>query len=169
MIRKSLVRLVFLLLGLLILLAASGPAFAQGEKVDLSLQLSPGYYSTDLVRGEDNFTYLEVRNNGNLPVNNIRFSAGAPEGWRVEFNPAGLETLAPGSSHAVDVNIVPPVTAGSRNYNITLIAEADETRAASSIFLTVERNTSIWTWIGIGLGIAALIVFFIIFWRFGRN
>jgi len=156
---------------LMVLLVTAVPVFAQvkeAERVNLSLQLIPGYYSNELSPGQNNPTFMDVRNNGTTTITNIRFSASVPEGWVIEFNPPTLESLSPGSSFAVDVNVIPPSNARERNYNITLIAEANETRAVNTLFLNVERGISSWVWVGVGIAVLVIIGFIIIFLRSGK-
>jgi len=141
---------------------------AETEKVDLNLQLFPAYYPNELIPGQNNPTFIEVRNNGSIVLNNIRFSAIVPDDWVVEFNPSILETLTSGSSYTVDVNIIPPASANDQDYTITLVAEAEETRTVNTLYLRVENSFSLWAWVGLGIGALVVIAFIIVFLRFGR-
>ena len=160
--------LFFLALSLLILLVPFGLVSAQGMKVDLTLFLAPGNYSNNLTPGQDNVSYLEVRNNGSQDIMNIRFSANAPPGWTVNITPESLAVLGSGSSNTVNVDIIPAKTADSGNYIITLFAQANETRAVTTAYLTVKGGTSFWLWVGVAIAAVVIIGFVIVFRRFGR-
>jgi uncharacterized membrane protein len=142
---------------------------AQEGKQDLSLRLLYDYYYKEVTRGKDNAMFMEIRNYGTNEVNNIRFISNTPTGWLVEFNPESLDRLGAGSSHTVDIKVVPPSRADKGDYNLTFIAEADETRTATSTMLRIEGGTSIWLWVGVGVGVLILAGFVFVFLKFGRQ
>ena len=82
------------------------PAIAQEAKIDLILRLV-GDYNYEVNAGKDNAFYLEIRNNGNQTVTNLRLSADKPEDWVIEFRPGVINYLGAGSVQTVDVNIKP--------------------------------------------------------------
>lgn len=138
------------------------------EKVDLTLNVL-GAYPNTLKAGQDNRVFLEIRNNGTTPVTNIRLSSNAPDGWTVEFQPATLDSLAAGGTSSIDLNIIPSSSAGRTDFNLTLLAEANETRAVNVLYVQVEGGISYWVWVGIGLGILVIIGFIIVYIRFGKS
>lgn len=138
------------------------------RRPELILALVAGRYSNEVRIGEENRLFLEVRNTGAKPVTGIRLSAAVPEGWTVRFEPASIDNLGAGSVRNVDLIIRPGGAATKGGYNITLIAEANETRRVESLFLTV-KSSSFWLWIGIGIGAIVVAGFVFIFWRFGRQ
>jgi uncharacterized membrane protein len=144
-------------------------ALAQEGKVELSLWLVPGRYYDELTPGEENTLFLEVRNTGNRTITGISLDSDAPEGWQVEFQPASIAYLDAGSVQTVDVNVVPPLSASRGDYNIALIAKANETRAVTNMYARVSGGTSFWLWVGIGVGLLVILVFVIIYLRFGRG
>ena len=148
------------------------PATAQATippgEFDLILNVV-GVYDFTITPGKENHFFMQARNNGTSPLTNIQFSADMSEGWTVTFNPNLLDTLSPGSSYTVDVNVVPPRTVSSREFDITLIAESAETRAVTSVFLRVEGPNTFWLWVGVGITALVIIAFIIIFLRFGRQ
>lgn len=160
----------FLLAAILIIsLASSGWLFAQEERVDLSLRLFPDYYYREVIPGSSLTLFMEVRNNGNKALTNIRLTAAKPEGWVVDFKPASISYLGAGSSQTVDVNVVPGQNADRGEYTITLLAEASETRAATSAILRVESGSSFWLWVGIGVAALVIAGFVIVFRHFGKQ
>jgi uncharacterized membrane protein len=142
---------------------------AQEEKIDLALRVVSDSHYSRITAGEDKTIFLEIRNNGNKAVTNIRLYADLPEGWSVEFRPGLIDYLGPGSFQTVDAVIRPVSNATKGEYTVALIAEANEMRRVTSIFVRVESASLFWVWVG--AGVAALIAagFFIIFMRFGRQ
>jgi uncharacterized membrane protein len=142
---------------------------AQEERIDLTLNLIPGYYNKEVTPGEEHILYLEVRNNGNTPLTNIRFSADEPENWVVSFSPASISSLGAGSSQTIDISVTPAGNAEEGEYRINLFADADETRKVITSFLRVETVNSMW--LRIGLAVAALVIagFVVVYMRFGRQ
>jgi uncharacterized membrane protein len=164
---KKALRLLLLIAGLMVCLCSPG-ALAQ-DKTDLSLRLLPEYYYKEVVPGEANSLFMEIRNNGSTAVTSIKFDADKPEGWAVEFKPAVLESLGAGSSQTIDVIVTPASRAGRGEYTLTFIAEASETRAATSTMLRIESATSIWLWVGVAIAVLVIAGFIIIFLRLGRQ
>ncbi len=153
----------------LMLILPPGTVLAQEEKIDLTLRLIPGDYYKTVTPGEENILYLEIHNAGNKPITNIRLSSDEPEGWVVKFKPVSVDYLGASSFQTVDVSIKPASNAAKDEYQVNIIAEANETRRVISTFLRVETATLLWLWVGIT--VAALVVagFIIIYRRFGRQ
>jgi len=142
---------------------------AQAGKTGLTLNIvSDGYYNT-ITAGQEKTIFLEIWNNGNIELTNIRLSADFPKGWTVEFNPGLIDNLTPGSSQTVDVILRPAKDADKGEYNVTLIADANEMRRVTSIFVRVESASLFWVWIGIGIAALAIAGFVFVFVRFGRQ
>lgn len=165
---KKVLWLLLLIISLLAYLGSPAMLLAQEAKIDLSLRILPEYFFKEVIPGEDNILFIEVRNNGDGEITNIRFKSNKPENWVVDFEPSSIEYLGAGSSHTVDVKVTPGHDTSRGGYDLTFIAEANETRAATSTIMNVENGSSLWLWVG--LGVAALVIagFVIIFLRFGR-
>lgn len=165
---KKVIWLSLLVTVLLTFLASPVGLLSQEDKVDLSLRILPGYHYRDVIPGEDNTLFMEVRNNGDKEITDIKFDSDKPEGWVVDFKPGSISYLGAGSSQTVDVNIIPSRNTSRGEFNLTLLAEANETRTATSTMLRVENGSSFWLWVG--LGVAALVTagFIVIFLHFGR-
>lgn len=164
-------KLQWLLVCLLSLMAIMPPRpiFAQGEKTDLILMLSPINYQNDLKVGVDNKLFLEVRNIGNTTITRIRLSSQVPEGWVVEFMPAEIASLSAGNLQTVDLIVKPDSKATKGGYNITIIAEANEIRKAETIWLNLKTPASFWIWIGAIIVAVVIALFIFIFVRFNRQ
>jgi len=166
---KKVLWLFLLIASLLACLVSPAVLLAQEAKVDLSLRILPEYYYKEVISGEDNALFMEVRNNGDKEITNIRFYSDKPEGWVVDFNPDNISYLSAGSSQTVDVNVIPSRDTGRGEYNLTFLAEANETRAATSTMLRVENGSSFWLWVGLGVAAFVIAGFVIIYRRFGRQ
>ncbi|MFC1897003.1 NEW3 domain-containing protein [Chloroflexota bacterium] len=166
---KKALWLLLLIAALIILLAPPVALLAQEDKVDLSLMMLPEYYYREVTSGEDNTLFMEIRNNGDKEITDIRFSSDKPEGWIVEFSPASISFLSAGSSQTIDVNVIPGQDTSRGEYNLTFLAEANETRTVTSTTMRIESGSSFWLWVG--MGVAALVItgFVIIYLRFGRQ
>jgi len=141
---------------------------AQAEKTDLTLYVVyDGRRS--LTAGEERTIFLEVGNSGNRELTNIRLSADAPEGWTVEFNPPFIDNMSQGNFQTVDVLLKTADDAAEGDYNIAVIAEANQTRRVTSIYVRVESASLFWVWIGIGIAVLVIAGFVLIFMRFGRE
>ncbi len=156
-------------LALVLSLAPAGWALAQDGKVELNLRLIPGHRYGELTPGEEETMFLEVRNMGERNLTDIRLNAEPPEGWFVDFSPQAIAILEAGSVQTVDVSITPAVNAGRGDYDIVVIAEANETRAVTSVFVRVESSDRFWLWVGVGVAAAVVLLFVFIYFRFGKN
>ncbi len=166
--RKLLIcRLIAFLIPVAMLLLPVGLQ-AQSPKYDLSLNIFNGYPG-QITPGQDNHFILQVRNNGSTALTGIRFSASLPAGWTASFQPPEISSLGAGIANTLDVNIVPDASAEGGDYNITVIAKANETDSATGLFLQIERTISNWLWIGIGVVVLVIIGFVIVFVRQGRQ
>lgn len=142
---------------------------AQVEKTALTLRIASDNYYDNLTAGQEKTIFLEIGNNGTTELTNIRLSADSPKGWTVEFSPSLIDKLAAGSFQTVDVILKPVDNASKGGYNITLIAEANETRSVTGYFVNLQSSSLLWVWIGIGLAALVVAGFVFIFIRFGRQ
>ncbi|MFC2012949.1 NEW3 domain-containing protein [Chloroflexota bacterium] len=166
---KKVLWLFLLIAALLACLGSPTTLIAQEAKVDLSLRMLPEYRYKEVIPGDDNALFMEVRNNGDKEITNIRFDSDKPEGWVVDFKPDSIDYLSAGSSQMIDVNVIPSLEASRGEYDLAFIAEADETRTATSTMLRVETGYSFWLWVGFGVAALAIMGFIFIFLRFGRQ
>jgi len=157
-----------LVVGLMTVLSPR-PVLAQAEAIDLTLTVVYGPNYSRLEAGKDNILFLEIRNTGNKPITDIRLSSVKPEGWAIDFKPAKIDSLVPGSLQTIEVNVKPPKKAAGRRYHLTIVAETNEFRREQYTWGRVEGPKGRWLWIG---GIVLLVVgacFAIVFVRIGRR
>jgi uncharacterized membrane protein len=142
---------------------------AQAGDTGLTLRIASDNYYDSLTAGQEKTIFLEIQNNSNTELTNIRLSADSPKGWTVEFNPGFIDKLEPGGFQTVDVILRPAKDTAKGGYNVTLIADSNETRRVLAYFVNVESASLLWVWIGIGLGVLVIGGFAFIFIRFGRQ
>ena len=112
-------------------LASSGWLFAQEGRVDLSLRLLPEYYYKEVIPGKNTPLFMEIRNNGNTAITSIRLNADKPERWVINFKPDSISYLSAGSSQTIDIIVIPSQNSFRGEYNLTFLAEVNETRAVT--------------------------------------
>ncbi|MFC2068816.1 NEW3 domain-containing protein [Chloroflexota bacterium] len=166
---KHCIRMFLLAAALLGSLTSPGWLLAQDNRGELSLRMLQNSYYREAIPGESITLYLEIRNIGDKVITDISLNADKPEGWVVDFKLGSISYLDPGSAQMININITPSENALRGEYNITLLAEANETRTAISTVLRVERSFSFWLWVGLGLAVLVITGFVVIFLRFGRQ
>lgn len=160
---------VFLLMVGLMTVLSPRPVLAQAEAIDLTLTVVYGPNYSRLEAGKDNILFLEIRNTGNKPITDIRLSSVKPEGWAIDFKPAKIDSLVPGSLQTIEVNVKPPKEAAGRRYYLTIVAETNEFRREQNTWGRVERPKGRWLWIGVIVLLVVVAGFAIVFVRIGRR
>ncbi len=140
---------------------------AQERQTDLTLKLVSHWSHIETTADKDNNFFLEVNNIGSKAITNIRLSSDKPEGWVIDFRPAEIDYLSPGSLQTVDVNIKPPRNTGRGEHEISFIAEANEIRKVEKFWVTVK--SALWLWVGAGAVLIVVATFVLIYMRFGRQ
>jgi len=138
------------------------------EKAALSLMILNAGYHLDVKTGNDNHFSLEVRNVGTTTMNDIQLSSDMVGGWSIEFTPAVISSLSPGSVQIVDINIKPASNLTGKVHYIRLFA-------TSGIFQTVQsyevevKTAPVWLWVIIAVAVIAIASFVLIFLKTGRR
>lgn len=158
-----------LLVVLIVLTIPSAVMLAQESKTDLSLRMIHDRYYQELTLEEDNALFMEIRNNGDEEVTNISFESNKPEGWIVDFKPTSIDSLTAGSSQTIDINVIPGLDTERGEYTLTFLAEANETRAATSTTIRIENGSYFWPWVGAGFAAIAIAISVIVYIRFGKQ
>ena len=167
-------RLFLLLVVLIPVLLMAQPALAQTESFRLTLWLHNGQnnyynYNTEVRAGEESKFFLDVRNDGNASITNIKLSVEAPEGWTIEIKPSEIDSLSAGSVHTVDVNIKPVGKATKEGRQVTFTAQKNEVQNVKSSFFITVKPAQIWIWVWIAAGVLVVAGFVLIYMRFGRQ
>lgn len=111
---------------------------------------------------------LVVVNSGTAPLEEVALSADAPTDWTVEFEPAELPTVAAGASEQVTVRVEPAANAVAGDYAIGVTARSGSDTAEVAYRFTVETSRW-WGAVGVAVIVAAFVVLFVVFRRYGRR
>jgi uncharacterized membrane protein len=138
----------------------------------INVMTPEGLLSTTVTADQANPVKLKITNTGSSPLDKIvvtQYIKGAPSGWEVKFDPEKIDTLAPGNSSDVTMNVKPSSKTISGDYEIVITAKTEANTASNDMTLRVTVLTQgIWGWVGIGiivLVVAGLIAMFILLGR----
>lgn len=139
----------------------------------LGLVPSEALHNITVTAGKDNHFSIKVANRGTGAIDNINLSSSAPTGttgWRVEFSPSKVDSLAFGDFQTIDVNIKPPPrTIAGDYYPLTLRAFGDQTTAEKLEIRVIVETPAIWGWVGVGIIVLVIVGLGVIFMRFSRR
>jgi uncharacterized membrane protein len=139
------------------------------ETYSLSIGAADDYnLSMTAAAGKDNYYSIKVTNTGSGTLEDIALSASKSSGWKVEFTPESIGSLASGSSQVVDVNIIPDAKATAGDYEITLKATSEQASGNVKVRVTAETPT-VWGWVGIVIILLVIAGVIFIFMRFSRR
>jgi uncharacterized membrane protein len=116
---------------------------------------------------EKSFT-LVLRNAGSAEARNLAFSASAPSGWKVTFEPKELAVLAPNAEQKVAALVTPSEKALAGDYMVSVRANGDGISESVNYRITVVTST-MWGIAGLGVIAASLLVLLGAVGRFGRR
>ncbi|MDP3160348.1 MAG: NEW3 domain-containing protein [Reyranella sp.] len=111
---------------------------------------------------------LVLSNDGTAAVDEIEMAGTVPTGWKVEFNPKTLATLAPNEKKEVQVLVTPSDKAIAGDYVASFRASARGESSAADFRITVTTST-LWGLAGLGIIAVALLVLLGAVARFGRR
>ncbi len=134
----------------------------------LTLNGPEGRLSGDATAGEERTFNFTVGNSGTAPVEGVKLSAGAPSGWKVEFNPAAIDAIPPGQDTQVAVNMTPSEKAIAGDYVVSVRAGGDGASENANFRVTVLTST-MWGIAGLGVIGAAVVVLAVAVTRYGRR
>lgn len=135
----------------------------------VALTTPDGRLSGQATLGQSTPFTLVVRNTGSAPAKKITMSATPPTGWTVDFQPASIETLAPGAELEVTATMRPADQAIAGDYVVSFSARPEEGRSVSSDFRVTVLTSTLWGVIGIVLIAVAVGVVGLAVARFGRR
>lgn len=120
------------------------------------------------VAGKESSFAFKLGNTGSAPAKAVKFSATAPGGWTVAFDPKEVPELAPGATQDVNVTIKPTEKAIAGDYMVSLNSKAEGTSQKVRFRTTVETST-MFGLAGIGVIGAAVLVLALAVMRYGRR
>jgi uncharacterized membrane protein len=111
---------------------------------------------------------LVLGNDGTAAVDEIEMAGSVPTGWKVEFNPKTVASLAPNEKKEVQVLVTPSDKAIAGDYVASFRASARGESSAADFRITVTTST-LWGLAGLGIIAVALLVLLGAVARFGRR
>lgn len=109
-----------------------------------------------------------LTNTGTAPVTDVQMTASPPTNWKVEFEPATIDSIAPDRPISVTARITPAGDAIAGDYSLTVRANGEEADADTEIRYTVEASI-LGAVIGGALIVAAVGGLLWVFRRYGRR
>ena len=134
----------------------------------LSLSTPNGLLSAHGPAGSVTTQTFRITNTGTAPVTNVTLSASSPTGWKVEFDPETVASIAPDQPVDVTARITPSGDAISGDYTITFTAKGEEATDSAEVRFTVEASI-IGALVAVALLLAVIGGLWWVFRRYGRR
>ncbi|WP_244571400.1 COG1470 family protein [Mesorhizobium carmichaelinearum] len=106
--------------------------------------------SGEAVAGKESTFQFTLTNTGSAPATDLELSASQPTGWKVEFEPKRIDTLAPNATSQVDVKITPSERAIVGHYMVPVRASGG-TVSESAPFRVTVKTSAMWGIAGLGV------------------
>ncbi|NBD25835.1 COG1470 family protein [Paenibacillus glycinis] len=135
---------------------------------DLKLSTADDVLSTDVTAGSERRLDMVVTNAGSSELKNVALSAETPSGWEVSFEPANVDTIAPGGTTHVQATIKADKKALAGDYVVGITAAAPEKSADAQIRVAVKSSV-LWGWVGILIILAVAGGIYFLFRKYGRR
>jgi uncharacterized membrane protein len=124
----------------------------------LALDGPSGMLSGSAVAGKEHSFTFTVNNDGGAPAQNVKLTADAPSGWKIDFSPAKIDKIAPGGKAEAQMRITPASNAIAGDYSVNVNSNGDGASDNLKFRVTVETSTE-WGLAGLGIiGIAVLVM-----------
>ena len=127
-----------------------------------------GLMSARATAGTEASIPVVITNSGTAPAERIELSGTAPNGWKIAFEPATIERIAPGQNQEIQALLTPCGKAIAGDY-VTVVRAASRGESASGNFRVTVTTSTLWGIAGAGIIGAALLVMFGAVVRFGRR
>ena len=134
----------------------------------ISLAGPDGRLSGDATAGVARTFKFNLHNDGTAPAKSIKFDSTAPQGWKVEFDPASADAVNPGADQPVSVTMTPSDKAIAGDYVVAVRANGDGASDSQNFRVTVLTST-MWGIAGLGIIGAAVVVLAFAVTRYGRR
>jgi len=109
-----------------------------------------------------------VVNSGTAPVRNLAFVTKKPDKWTIDFKPDKIDSLNSGELREISMEITAPARAIAGDYEITILANSQDTNKSLAFRVTVATAT-LWGWIGALIVAAVVLGLGVVFVRLGRR
>jgi uncharacterized membrane protein len=134
----------------------------------IGLSRPDGRLSGQAVAGKETTVNFTLNNSGTAPAKDVAVSANAPTGWKVEFEPKSLESLAPNDQQQVVMHVTPSNKAIAGDYMVNVSANGAGASDNTDFRVTVTTST-MWGAAGLGVIGAAVVVLGFAVTRYGRR
>jgi uncharacterized repeat protein (TIGR01451 family) len=134
----------------------------------LALSTKDGRLSGEATVGKTSDYTLVISNDGTAPIEEVEMSGSVPSGWKVEFNPKSIPSVAPNEKKDVQVQVTPSDKAIAGDYVASFRANGRGESSSADFRITVTTST-IWGIVGVGIIAVALLVLLGAVARFGRR
>jgi uncharacterized membrane protein len=124
----------------------------------LALEGPSGMLSGSAVAGKEHAFTFTVDNDGGAPAANVKLTADAPSGWKIDFSPDKIDRIAPGGKAEAQMRITPASNAIAGDYSVNVNSNGEGASDNLKFRVTVETSTE-WGLAGLGIiGIAVLVM-----------
>ena len=121
----------------------------------LALEGPSGMLSGSAVAGKEHSFTFTVNNTGGAPARDVKLTADAPSGWKIDFSPDKIEQI--GKAEA-QMRITPASNAIAGDYSVDVDSNGQGASDNLKFRVTVETSTE-WGLAGLGIiGIAVLVM-----------
>lgn len=137
-------------------------------QAQLSLSGRDGLMSTTAQIQETSSVPLQLHNSGAVAAQDIALDGTAPPGWKLEFEPARVDTIEPDKTVEVQARITPSAQSLAGDYMVSLHARSQGQSADGDLRVSVTTS-SLWGVSGAILIAIALLILIGAVARYGRR
>lgn len=137
-------------------------------QAQISLTGRDGLMSTTAQIQEMTSVPLQLHNSGTIAAQDIQLDGTAPSGWKLEFEPARIDTIAPDKTVEVQAHITPSAQSLAGDYMVSLHARSQGQSADGDLRVSVTTS-SLWGVSGAILIAIALLILIGAVARYGRR
>src|SRR3989338_2875642 len=135
---------------------------------DLKMGTTGGTLNASVTAGKKTPVPFVVVNSGTAPVRNLAFVTKKPDKWTIDFKPDKIDSLNSGELREISMEITAPARAIAGDYEITILANSQDTNKSLAFRVTVATAT-LWGWIGALIVAAVVLGLGVVFVRLGRR
>lgn len=134
----------------------------------LELATADGQLNASGQAGDTSSETLVVANTGTAPLEAVQLSATPPGDWEVTFEPSTVESVPAGGSAQVTARIRPASDSVAGDYIVSVQATSGSSSSQIDVRYSVETSSLV-GWIAGAVIVAAVVVLFAVYRRFGRR
>lgn len=120
------------------------------------------------VAGKQHSFKFTVQNTGTAPAKDVKMTADAPSGWKVDFSPSKFSDIPPNGKQEFEMRLTPSSKAIAGDYMVTVRSNGNGASDSADFRVTVDTST-MWGVAGLGVIGAAVLVMAAAVTRYGRR